>query len=114
MPLSSSMANIAIVCGVVPGGQQAAVGTAFWMAPEVISASAKRQYDGKLADVWSVGCTVAELFERGKPPWPVADLPTTWAAMMHISRSKEGPTMPQGAGDTCVRRVKRAASRDRD
>ena len=54
MALSSSMANMAIACGVVPGGQKVAAGTAFWMAPEVILASAKKQYDGRLADVWSV------------------------------------------------------------
>ena len=69
-------------------------------APEVISVSSVQHYDGKLADVWSIGCTVAELFERGKPPWPVEGFPSTWALMLHIVESADGPTIPPLA--SCV------------
>ena len=73
---------------------------------------AQPQYDGKLADVWSIGCTVAELFERGKPPWPVDEFPSAWAAMLHIVESAEGPTVPPLAGPAAVEFLRQCWQRD--
>lgn len=41
-------------------------GTPSWMAPEMIECDAG--YDPFLADIWSAGCTVAEMI-TGKAPW---------------------------------------------
>ncbi|RNF19025.1 protein kinase [Trypanosoma conorhini] len=50
-------------------------GTPYWMAPEVITDESG--YDPFKADIWSAGCTVAEMI-TGRPPW------TPMANVMHI------------------------------
>jgi serine/threonine protein kinase len=40
-----------------------------WMAPEVVQATLVKDVSYGLAvDIWSVGCTIIEVF-TGKPPW---------------------------------------------
>lgn len=50
-------------------------GTPYWMAPEVITDEAG--YDPFKADIWSAGCTVAEMI-TGRAPW------TPMPNVMHI------------------------------
>ncbi|KAH9597292.1 Protein kinase domain [Trypanosoma melophagium] len=65
------------------------IGTPYWMAPEVVDVTGEGGGYSYKADVWSVGCTVAEML-TGKPPWPSkVNAP---AAIMMIAQSTEGPT----------------------
>lgn len=69
------------------GGLRSLKGTPYYMAPEVI----KQSGHGKQADIWSVGCTVYEMF-TGKPPW--CDIEDQVSAMFHIASSNSGPPIP--------------------
>ena len=62
------------------------------MAPEVINGKGY----GRRADIWSVGCTVIEMF-TGQHPWP--QLENTWAAMFFIAKTTSGPPLPESASD---------------
>eukprot|EP00796_Vickermania_ingenoplastis_P011291 gene11292-7825_t len=65
------------------------IGTPYWMAPEVVDFSGEGEGYSFKADVWSVGCTVAEML-TGSPPWPIrANAPST---IMMIANAKDGPT----------------------
>lgn len=43
------------------------VGSVFWMAPEMMKPAEKRGYDFQI-DIWSLGCTVLEMWS-GHRPW---------------------------------------------
>ena len=62
------------------------VGTPYWMAPEVVKSTDGYGY---AADVWSLGCTVVEMF-TAKPPWPAKG--SVPAAILMIATSETGPT----------------------
>ncbi|XP_055956740.1 uncharacterized protein LOC126821892 isoform X2 [Patella vulgata] len=61
-------------------GLKTYVGTPYWMAPEVI----KSEGYGRKADIWSVGCTIVEMFST-KPPFHEYE---TFAAIFQIGNCK--------------------------
>lgn len=63
-------------------------GTPLWMAPEVI----QREEQGFPLDIWSLGCTVAEMVQ-GKPPW--GHMSNMAALFMKVGRSEESPPLPE-------------------
>ncbi|GET88991.1 protein kinase, putative [Leishmania tarentolae] len=65
------------------------IGTPYWMAPEVVDASGDGSGYSYKADVWSVGCTVAEML-TGRPPWPCKT--SAPAAIMMIASATGMPT----------------------
>lgn len=51
---------------------------------------------GRSADIWSVGCTVLEMF-TGKPPF--SEFTTAAAVMFHIASTNEPPKLPDFISD---------------
>ncbi|KXZ50290.1 hypothetical protein GPECTOR_17g929 [Gonium pectorale] len=49
------------------------VGTLYYMAPEVLKASADRPYDARLSDIWSVGCILYVLLFKAYPFGTISD-----------------------------------------
>ncbi|KAI3678511.1 hypothetical protein L6452_37806 [Arctium lappa] len=79
-------------------------GSPLWMAPEVI----RGEYQGPESDVWSLGCTVIEMF-TGKPAWQDRGGDT----VRQIGFSGELPEFPANSSedlrdflDKCLRREK--------
>lgn len=65
------------------------IGTPYWMAPEVVDVTGEGKGYSYKADVWSVGCTVAEML-TGRPPWPAKA--TAPAAIMMVASTEGMPT----------------------
>jgi len=86
-------------------GCKTMVGTPYWMAPEVISNDGGY---GAKADVWSVGCTVIEMY-TGKPPWP--EFSSIWAAIYHIASDKNKPTIPEDLNEDAKSFLERCLER---
>ncbi|KAK3245139.1 hypothetical protein CYMTET_45276 [Cymbomonas tetramitiformis] len=77
--------------GTVTDGFKSLAGSLFWMAPEVMKGVSA---DGRCSDIWSVGCTVIEMY-TGAHPWP--DMDNGWAAIFSIARNVNGPPLPTNA-----------------
>ncbi|XP_010543052.1 PREDICTED: mitogen-activated protein kinase kinase kinase NPK1-like [Tarenaya hassleriana] len=65
-------------------------GSPLWMAPEVI----RREYQGPESDVWSLGCTIIEIF-TGKPAWEDRG----FDSLTRIGFSDELPKFPAGLSE---------------
>eukprot|EP01059_Diplonema_ambulator_P031861 TRINITY_DN5991_c1_g2_i2.p1 TRINITY_DN5991_c1_g2~~TRINITY_DN5991_c1_g2_i2.p1 ORF type:complete len:635 (+),score=136.86 TRINITY_DN5991_c1_g2_i2:41-1906(+) len=76
-------------------------GTPNWMAPELITSQIYEEIPfKKKLDVWSVGCTVVEILNKGKPPWP--SFTSQWAALFHIANSNAIPDgIPDHISELC-------------
>ncbi|WOL17539.1 mitogen-activated protein kinase kinase kinase YODA-like [Canna indica] len=64
-------------------------GTPLYMSPE----SATRSEHGAAADVWSVGCVVAEM-ASGRPPWKCSGEGGVWELVVRIGHGDEVPEIP--------------------
>eukprot|EP01062_Namystynia_karyoxenos_P014009 TRINITY_DN1503_c0_g1_i2.p1 TRINITY_DN1503_c0_g1~~TRINITY_DN1503_c0_g1_i2.p1 ORF type:complete len:766 (+),score=189.24 TRINITY_DN1503_c0_g1_i2:137-2434(+) len=97
------------------GGTAAAAGTISgtpnWMAPEMIIQQGNLGRHASKADVWSVGCTVVEILNRGKPPWP--PFQSLWAAVYHITHAEGLPDgIPETLSVSCRQFVEKCLIRD--
>ncbi|CAO3614548.1 unnamed protein product [Cunninghamella echinulata] len=66
-------------------------GSVYWMAPEMVK---NEPYSAKV-DIWSLGCTVIEMF-TGQRPW----MTFTQVAALYNLGHRNTPEMPQHASDT--------------
>ncbi|XP_047067523.1 mitogen-activated protein kinase kinase kinase 5-like [Lolium rigidum] len=58
-------------------------GTPYWMAPEMVQATLSKDVGYDLAvDIWSLGCTIIEMFD-GKPPWSDLEGPAAMFKVLH-------------------------------
>uniref|UniRef100_J3MI69 mitogen-activated protein kinase kinase kinase n=2 Tax=Oryza brachyantha TaxID=4533 RepID=J3MI69_ORYBR len=58
-------------------------GTPYWMAPEMVQATLVKDVGYDLAvDIWSLGCTIIEMF-NGKPPWSELEGPAAMFRVLH-------------------------------
>jgi len=73
------------------GDYKSIKGTPFWMAPEIIN----RAGHGRQADIWSIGCTVLEMF-TARPPWfdPSKRFQDQMSAMFYIAQAQGPPPFP--------------------
>jgi serine/threonine protein kinase len=84
------------------------VGSPYWMAPEVIRSEAY----GTKADVWSLGCTVVEMLNGGRPPWNET-FDNVYSAMFFIGNSNGLPTsIPADITPACEAFLNRCFERD--
>ncbi|XP_070570149.1 mitogen-activated protein kinase kinase kinase 3-like isoform X3 [Ptychodera flava] len=67
-------------------GMKSVTGTPYWMSPEVINGEGY----GRKADVWSIGCTVVEMFTKN-PPWAEFE---AMAAIFKIATQQTQPELP--------------------
>ncbi|XP_006816155.1 mitogen-activated protein kinase kinase kinase 2-like [Saccoglossus kowalevskii] len=72
-------------------GMKSVTGTPYWMSPEVINGEGY----GRKADVWSIGCTVVEMFTKN-PPWSEFE---AMAAIFKIATQQTSPELPLHVSD---------------
>ena len=73
-------------------GAQTCVGTPFWMAPEVLERREGVGEYGTRCDIWSLGCTVVEMF--GHTPWMSGSRDAAFEVVNRILSSDGGPPLP--------------------
>lgn len=84
-------------------------GTPHWMAPEVIREQCTSEDAWIRADIWSLGCTVLEMF-TGRSPWQEYSNPM--AAMYQIVTSDQIPNIPSSAPDDLVEFLQKCLHRE--
>ncbi|KAG8364106.1 hypothetical protein BUALT_Bualt19G0092200 [Buddleja alternifolia] len=91
---SVKLADFGLAKAIKGNGTKSVRGTPFWMAPEVVRLHG---YD-RAADIWSLGCTVLEMFTRQFPYSHVESM----QALFRIGRGTLPPipnTLPRDAQD---------------
>ena len=77
-------------------------GTPVFMPPEIILCADCPRYTTAV-DIWSLGCSVVEVLNKGQPPWPVFETP--WAAFYFMANTfkdrRPPPAVPTGLSDNC-------------
>jgi Ras GTPase-activating-like protein IQGAP2/3 len=88
----------------VDNSNEAALGSPYWMAPEIISMKGAQT----ASDIWSLGCTIIELM-MGQPPF--FNLPPL-SALYHIAESDEMPPFPKDITEDLTDFLKQCFERD--
>eukprot|EP01060_Flectonema_neradi_P002538 TRINITY_DN11599_c1_g1_i1.p1 TRINITY_DN11599_c1_g1~~TRINITY_DN11599_c1_g1_i1.p1 ORF type:complete len:819 (+),score=89.90 TRINITY_DN11599_c1_g1_i1:126-2582(+) len=77
-------------------------GTPVFMPPEIILCTDAPHYTTAV-DIWSLGCSVVELLDKGQPPWPVFETP--WAAFYYMAtaykENKPPTSIPSQLSSEC-------------
>jgi tRNA A-37 threonylcarbamoyl transferase component Bud32 len=110
---------VSAVTTLADNGAKTLIGTPLFMAPEVCGAfdSMRSPSDsgssdagyGPKADIWSLGITVVELINCGRPPWP--DFPSAGHAFVYIAGGG-APRLPTRMTDLCRSFVTMCLGRD--
>ena len=75
-------------------------GTPNWMAPEIIKSSRATRF----SDIWSIGCTIIEMFQ-GEPPY--SDKKDLISLINCICKKNESPKIPEGMSENLKDFVKK-------
>jgi serine/threonine protein kinase len=81
------------------------VGTPYWMAPEVLSGVG---YSAK-ADIWSLGCTVVEMFTASHPWKHLSD---HYGALLALSQTNDLPEIPTNISKDAKDFIEQCLNRD--
>ncbi|XP_047144382.1 mitogen-activated protein kinase kinase kinase 3 isoform X1 [Hydra vulgaris] len=78
-------------CSTLTTNLKAVIGSPYWMAPEVIKANACNNGYGRRADIWSLGCTVIEMYTTS-PPFSWME---PMSALYNIGSGRKEPNIPE-------------------
>lgn len=90
--------------------QSQILGSVQWMAPEVI----QEEGSGSKSDIWSLGCTIVEMFVGGNPWGDKLDDQNLYLAQKTIVSSDELPQIPDSVqvSEVCKDFIAKCLSRD--